>query len=182
MTALDIIFLLLVGLGLVFGVRRGFVAEVIALATWVAIVLAIRLLHGPLSDALVGPVGTVSGANVLAFALIFLTVFIAGKLIARTATGGLRRASLGTVDRLLGGGFGALKGLLGVVLLYLAFTLVYDTIWGRAAERPDWVRDARTFPLVYASADLVIDFVETRRGVQPGMAGTAEREAGAGGE
>lgn len=168
MTALDILFLLLVGLGLFLGVRRGFAKEILSLATWVAVVIAIRLLHGPVSEALIEPIGTVSGANVAALALIFLIVFVAGKLIAGRVSGGVRRSVLSTLDRLLGGGFGALKGLIGVTLLYIGFTLVYDTIWGRAAERPSWVRDAQVFPIVYASADLVIDFVETRRGVTPG--------------
>ena len=137
MTALDIIFILLVGLGLVLGLMRGFVHEVLSLGIWIAVVAALWLLHAPLSAALGPVIGTVSGAYMLAFALIFLVVLIGGKLIVRQIGGATRRSRLGALDRILGGGFGVLKGLLGVALFYMAFSLVYDTIWGRDAARPD---------------------------------------------
>ena len=82
MTALDVLTLLLVGGGLVLGAMRGFVAEMLALAAWVVGIAALKLLHTPLTGALEGTVGTWAGAAVLAFALIFGIVFIAGKLLA----------------------------------------------------------------------------------------------------
>lgn len=179
MTALDIIVLLIVGLGFVFGLRRGFVAEVLSLAVWVAAIGALRLLHAPVAGALTGAVGTVSGAYVLAFALIFLVVFIVGKLIVRQVSGSVKRSVLGPADRLLGAGFGALKGLVGVTLFYMAFTLGYDTIWGRAAARPLWIANAVTYPLVHASGNTVVDLVEARRGSRTTSAAGEKPEAAA---
>jgi membrane protein required for colicin V production len=49
-------------------------------------------------------------------------------------------------------------------LLYLAANLVYDTIWGAQAERPSWMAQSRTYPLLYASGRAIVDFVEWRRG------------------
>jgi membrane protein required for colicin V production len=167
MTALDIIVLLLVGGGLVMGGLRGFVGEVLSLAAWVVAILALKLLHTPLSEALVAPVGTRAGAAVLAFALVFGIVFIAGKLIARQVGGAAKRSVIGPFDRVLGGLFGALKGLMAATLLYLAANLVYDTFYGRAAPRPDWMAQSRTYPLLYASGRAIVDFVEWRRGAPP---------------
>ena len=82
----------------------------------------------------------------LAFALVFGLVFLAGKLASRRVGRRVRDSVVGPVDRVLGGGFGALKGLIGATLLYLAVNLVYDTIWGRAAERPEWMAESRTYP------------------------------------
>ncbi|WP_166040789.1 CvpA family protein [Sphingosinicella sp. YJ22] len=163
MTALDIIFILLVGLGLVFGLMRGFVHEVLSLGIWIAVVAALWLLHGPVSGALEPVIGTTSGAYMLAFALIFLVVLIGGKLIVRQIGGVTRRSRLGALDRILGGGFGALKGLLGVALFYMAFSLVYDTIWGRDALRPDWVAQAQTYRLVHSASDTIVNLVDARR-------------------
>jgi len=163
MTALDIIFFLLVGLGLVFGLMRGFVHEVLSLGIWILIIVALRLLHGPLSEALEPVIGTVSGAYVLAFALIFLIVLVGGKLIVRRLGGATRKSVIGPLDRILGAGFGALKGLVGVALFYMAFSLVYDTIWGRDDRRPDWVAQARTYPVVHAASNTIVDLVEARR-------------------
>jgi membrane protein required for colicin V production len=168
MTALDIIVLLLVAGGLVRGAMRGFVGEVLSLASWIAAILALKLLHTPVSSALEAPVGTAAGAAVLAFALVFGIVFIAGKLIARRLGGATKRSVIGPIDRVLGAGFGALKGLIGATLLYLGANLVYDTFYGASAQRPDWMADSRTYPLLHASGRAIVDFVEWRRGQPAG--------------
>jgi membrane protein required for colicin V production len=171
LTGLDMITLLLVGGGLVLGFLRGFITEILSLLSWVAAILALKFLHEPLAGALEGPIGTSAGAAVAAFALIFGIVFIAGKLIARSlGTATKKTAVIGPIDRVLGGGFGALKGLIGATLLYLAANLIYDTIYGQAAERPEWIADSRTYPLLHASGRAVVDFIEARRTQQPGSA------------
>jgi membrane protein required for colicin V production len=164
LTALDMLVLLLVGGGLVLGFLRGFITEVLSLLAWVAAIVALKLLHDPVTGALTGVVGTYAGAAVLAFALVFGIVFIGGKLVARQIGGRTKSSVVGPIDRFLGGGFGALKGLIGATLLYLGANLVYDTIYGRTAERPDWMANSRTYPLLHASGRAIVDFVETRRG------------------
>jgi membrane protein required for colicin V production len=163
LTALDMITLLLVGGGLALGFLRGLVTELLSLATWVAAVIALKLFHDPVADALTGRVGTGPGAAVLAFALIFGIVFIAGKLIARQVGGATKKSAVGPIDRVLGGGFGALKGLIFATLLFLAVNLLYDTGYGRTAERPQWMAGSRTYPLLNASGRAIVDFVEARR-------------------
>src|SRR3954464_14081561 len=164
MTALDIIVLVLLLLGLVTGWLKGFVGEVLSLAAWIVAIVFLRLLHSPATNALTGIVGTRSGAAVLAFVLVFGLVFLAGKLVARQVGGGVKRSVIGPVDRVLGAGFGAVKGLVGATLLYLAANLVYDTIYGAEAQRPQWMASSRTYPLLYASGRAIVDFVEWRRG------------------
>ncbi len=164
LTALDMIVLLLVGGGLLLGLMRGFITEILSLGAWVAAIVALKLLHDPATGALTGMVGTRAGAAVLAFALIFGIVFIGGKLVARRIGGRTKSSVIGPIDRVLGGGFGALKGLIGATLLYLAANLVYDTIYGRTAERPEWMAKSRTYPLLHASGRAIVDFVEARRG------------------
>jgi membrane protein required for colicin V production len=164
LTALDVITLLLVGGGIVFGFLRGFVGELLSLLAWVAAIIALKSLHGPATAQLGGVVGTVSGANVLAFVLIFGIVFISVKLLARRIGHATRMSVVGPIDRVLGGGFGALKGLIGATLLYLAANLVYDTLYGRRAERPEWMASSRTYPLLHASGGAIVDFVDARRG------------------
>lgn len=164
MTALDVIVLLLVGWNLVRGAMKGFVGEVLSLAAVIVAIVFLKLLHTPATNALEGAVGTRSGAAVLAFALVFGLVFLAGKLVAHRVGGGVKRSVIGPVDRVLGAGFGTLKGIILATLLYLAANLVYDTIWGAQAERPAWMANSRTYPLLYASGRAIVDFVEWRRG------------------
>jgi membrane protein required for colicin V production len=163
LTGLDMLVLLLVGGGAFLGFMRGFVMEVLSLLSWVAAILALKLLHEPATDLLEGMVGTRAGGAVLAFALVFGVTFIAGKLIARRIGTATKTSAVGPIDRVLGGGFGALKGLILATLLYLAASLVYDTIYGRSAERPEWMSESRTYPLLHATGGAIVEFVERRR-------------------
>ena len=161
LTSLDIIVILLVGAGLVFGFLRGFVSEILSLFAWILAIVALRYFHTPVAEALRGWVG--SGAWLLALALVFGIVFLLGKLASRRLGGHVRKSVVGPIDRILGAGFGALKGLIGATLIYLAFNFVYDMAWGRDAARPEWMADSQTWPLLHASGEAIVDLVETRR-------------------
>ena len=162
MTALDIFVFLLIGGGALFGLLRGFVMETLSLMAWVLAVLAIRLFHAPVSAILNEYVGTTSGAAALAMVLVFGVTFVTGKMIASAVGARTRTSVLGPLDRVLGGGFGAIKGLIGVTLMFMAFTLVHDTIYGGGSARPEWLKSSRTFPLLDASGRAISAFLEER--------------------
>ena len=165
MTALDIfVFLLLIG-GAAIGFVRGFVHEVISLFAWIVAIAMLKLFHTQLWTGLINSVHMGSAAAaVLAFAILFVPSFLAAKLLARSIGGKTRRhAVLGPVDRVLGGGFGALKGLLGATLFFLLANLATDMVYGPQAERPKWMTGSRTYPLLQASGRSIVDWVEARR-------------------
>jgi membrane protein required for colicin V production len=166
-TALDIIVFVAVIAGAAFGVMRGFVAEVLSLFAWFLSIAALRYLYEPVSGALVRPVGTESGAGILAFVLIFGSVFILGKIASRRVGKRVRQSIVGSMDRALGGGFGALKGLLGATLLFMGFTLITDTISFGSNERPRWIAEARSYGLLESSRERIIGFVGSQRGPTP---------------
>ena len=163
MTALDIFVILLLGGAALVGFVRGFVHEVLALAAWVVGIAALKLFHTPLQAKLIEPVGTEAGASVLAFALLFLPAYVGVKLFARAVGSKSRKSILGPVDRLLGGGFGMVKGLAGATLFFLLANLATDMIYGGDADRPEWMTDSRTYSLLNATGRAVVDWVETRR-------------------
>lgn len=163
MTALDIIVLLLAGGLGIGGFRRGFVTESLSLLAWVAGFAAVKLFHAPLSDWLAEPVGTQGGASVLAAALLFGVIFTAGKLIASRIGGATKSSVLGAFDRVLGFGFGAFKGVLAASLGFLLVSLGYDTIYGSTAERPEWMTESRTYPLLNATARALVEFAGERQ-------------------
>ena len=167
MTALDIFVLFLIGGGALVGFMRGFVHEVLSLAAWIAGIVVLKAFHTPVTTALGHSVGTSTGAAALAFALLFLPTFFLVKWAARRAGGATKRSVLGPIDRLLGGGFGMLKGLIGATLFFLLANLATDLVWGPQALRPEWLRVSRTYPLLNASGRAIVDWVETRR--HPGV-------------
>ena len=163
MTALDIITLILMGgMGLL-GFQRGFVTEALSLAAWVVALFAVKLLHGPVTEALSGTVGTWGGAAVLAFSLIFGITFFAGKMVARAIGAQTKKSAIGSIDHVLGLGFGMTKGLIGATLLFTLATLLTAMIYGGKAKRPDWMTQSRTYPLLDATSRALVDFVEERR-------------------
>lgn len=163
MTALDVFVILLLGGAALIGFVRGFTHEVLALLAWVAGIAALKLFHTPVQERLVESVGTGPGASAVAFALLFLPAYVGMKMFARTVGGKARRSMLGPIDRLLGGGFGMLKGLIGATLFFLLANLATDMVYGPRADRPEWMTDSRTYPLLNATGRAVVDWVETRR-------------------
>ncbi len=163
MSALDIFVILLLGGGALIGFVRGFVHEALSLLAWIVAIAMLKLFHTQLWEGLRGSVGTEAGAAVLAFALLFLPSFLLVKFLARSLGGKTRRSVLGPVDRVLGGGFGLLKGLIGATLFFLLANLATDMVYGPEAERPAWMTESRTFSLLNASGRAIVDWVEARR-------------------
>ena len=174
LTLLDIIVLLFLGGGALLGLMRGFVYEVLSLFAWAAVVIALKLFYAPATLVLAHYLSTRAGAGLLAFALVGAVVFFAGRLIAARIAQRTRTSILGPVDRALGLGFGAVKGLIGATLLFMLGNLVYDIGFGGGAPRPDWVRDARSYPLLRASERAIDDFVARRRAGSPDAGNAAD--------
>ncbi|MCP1468616.1 membrane protein required for colicin V production [Sphingobium sp. OAS761] len=177
MNAIDILVLLAIGGCAVLGLMRGFVLETLSLMAWVLAIFAVRLFHASATDLLSAFVGTPGGAAVLALILVFGATFGAGKMLAHAIGRRTRQSVLGPVDRVLGAGFGAVKGLIGATILFLAFSLVYDTLYGAGARRPDWLSDARTYPLLNASGQAISDFLARQRAKAPAAADASGPEA-----
>jgi len=59
-----------------------------------------------------------------------------------------------------------LKGLIGATLFFLLANLATDMVYGTRADRPEWMTDSRTYPLLNATGRAVVDWVQTRRHVE----------------
>jgi membrane protein required for colicin V production len=163
MTAMDITVLLLMGGNGILGFMRGFVQEALSMVGLAIAITAVRLFHAPVAEILTGVVGTEGGAAILALALVFGVTWFTGRMVARRVGAGMKKSILGPVDRVLGFGFGALKGLLIATVAFVAFAMVYDTFFGAEARRPDWMRHSRTYPLLNASGHAMSEWLAERR-------------------
>ncbi|KPL67614.1 colicin V production protein [Erythrobacter sp. SG61-1L] len=161
MTGFDIIVLIIIAVAAIGGFMRGFVQEVLSLASWILALLAIHYLHTQLTVQLLRYVGTQSGAAVLAFTLLLLVPYAAMKLIAGRMGEASRNSLLGPVDRVLGFGFGVVKGGIMVVLAFSVLVLGYDSVWG-IQGRPDWITQARSYSAVNAGADALVQMIDSR--------------------
>lgn len=162
MTGFDIIVMVIVGVAAIGGFARGFVQEVLSLTAWVLAIVAIRFLHTDFTAALNDYIGSPSGAAVLAFALLLLIPYGIVKLIAGRVGKASRNSVIGPIDRVLGFGFGAVKGVIVVVIAFSLVVLGYDTVWGPDG-RPAWIRDARSYAFVNAGSEALVQLIEMRR-------------------
>ena len=162
MTGLDIVVLLIVGLGAITGFMRGFVEETLALCAWICAIFAIRYLHTPLTTAIAPYLDFNNGAPVLAFALLLLVPYAVVKLIANQFAKASRASALGPFDRLLGFGFGTVKGVVITVFAFSVLVLGYDTVWG-IGGRPDWVTQARSYTFINSASQSLVEMIAERR-------------------
>ena len=162
MTGFDFLVLLVVGVAAIGGFMRGFLQEVLSLAAWILAAFAIRFLHTPLTLQMQEYIGSSVTTTVLAFTFLLLIPYAAMKVIATNVGRASRNSFLGPIDRVLGFGFGALKGLLIVVIAFSVLVLGYDSVWDYRG-RPVWMTTARSYELVDGASRSLVEVLAQRR-------------------
>ncbi|MEL7197136.1 MAG: CvpA family protein [Pseudomonadota bacterium] len=162
MAGFDALVLIIVGVAAIGGFLRGLVQEVLSLAAWVLAAFSIYYLHTPLTEQLNELYNAQPATSILAFALLLLIPYAAMKVIANNAGEASRNSILGPIDRVLGFGFGAVKGALIVVFAFSVLVLGFDTIWGTQG-RPTWITEARTYKAADAFSRQLVGLIDQRR-------------------
>ncbi len=155
MNAGDLIVIAIILVSGLIALWRGLIREVLSLAGWVGAGLvtlwAFSIVRPHARDLIANPLLADLAAGVALF-VISLVVFS----VISTAIGNLvRNSSLNAIDRTLGFVFGLARGLVAIALVYLALAL---WVWAKPTDRPEWVVQARTLPLIEATADLLRSF------------------------
>lgn len=163
MTGFDIAIFVVVAATAISGFMRGLVQEIMTLAAWVFALAAIHYFHTPLSARLIPFTGEGMGAApVLAFVLLLMVPYVIIKMLSKRMGDLSRESLLAPIDRMLGFGFGTLKGLIVVVLGFSIMVMAYDTVWG-IGGRPVWITQARTYPFVNAASESLVKMIGERR-------------------
>ena len=135
MTIFDYVVIGIVGLSLLFGLWRGVVSEIVALAAWfIGIYAAVE--HGALAGEMVfSGVADPSMRALAGCVLIFVGVLVAMSLVRWAVRNMVKALGLSVSDRLLGMVFGLVRGAL--------ITMVLVGLGGMtAAPTQAWWRDA----------------------------------------
>ncbi|HLK23429.1 MAG TPA: CvpA family protein [Caulobacteraceae bacterium] len=152
MTPFDLIALLILGVSTLVGFIRGALREVATVVSFVAAV-AVALI----ALRYTAPIArTVVHAQWAATAAALVVVFLASYIVIRVLTAGMMRGlhnirALGVLDRIVGAGFGLLRGLVVLGLFFLGFNLALP-----ATGAPPWIAEARLYPLARTSADALV--------------------------
>ena len=138
------------------GTLRGFVKEVFSLAVWTAAFLVAFQYSGDLAMQLDDHIDLPSGRAFLAFSGLFIAVLILGGLLTFLIGKLVENTGLNGTDRLLGGVFGGLRG----VVLILALMLVAGLT---PIPKDQWWKQSRSvqalMPLAEWSAQFLPYFI-----------------------
>lgn len=120
MTWLDYAVLIVLAASILWGVWRGFVHEVVSVASWVLAFLAANLFAGPIGEALPKSMLTPEARVLVSFVVVFIVTLIVCTVVGNLLSKMVKVAGLGPLDRTLGGVFGLARAL----VILLAFSLV----------------------------------------------------------
>lgn len=149
----------IIGLMAIGGVIRGFTHEAVTLAGWILAIVAVRMFHEQATDWLLPRAGGEASAATIAFIGLFFGTALVARLVAGIAGGLARRSMIGPMDRLLGLGFGALKGLILSAALFV-MTQFATGLFDADREPPDWLRDSRSAPVLSLAANVMVTWVQ----------------------
>ncbi|MGD8346826.1 MAG: CvpA family protein [Lysobacterales bacterium] len=161
----DYAIIALIGLSVLVGVFRGFIKEVFSLFVWAAAFLVAYHFSGDVAQLMEQAVTLPSARLAMGFAGLFIAVLLVGGLINYLLGKLVQSTGLSGTDRLLGGVFGAARGLALVVVLLLVsgFTPIPADPWWKESATIE-----RLMPLVEWSADLLPDNVAEYLDFEPG--------------
>lgn len=139
----DWIILAIIGISSLLSLRRGFVREAVSLASWVIAFVVARVFAPSLSQVLQDYIQTTPSIRMLAsFAILFVITLFVGALVGMLISALVSATGLSATDRVLGIGFGVVRGALVVVVIVALLGMtpaVQDPWWRESSLIPHFV-------------------------------------------
>lgn len=135
MTSFDYAVLIILGLSILLSMMRGFVREILALASWVVAFFVAKAYVFELAPLLPEAIPNPSLRYLAAFLILFLATLLVCSLLAIALSQVFKRIGLSWLDRMLGAFFGLARGILIVVIFVLLAgltSLPQDMRWRNA--------------------------------------------------
>ena len=139
MTAFDYAVLAVIAVSALLGLWRGVVSEILALMAWVVAFLAARAVAADVANWLADQIAEPALRLAAAYALVVVAVLLAFALLRLLLRLLLKAVGLGFLDRLLGGAFGAVRGVLVVLVAVLVAGMT-------PLPKMEWWREATLSP------------------------------------
>ena len=152
MTWPDYAILALIIISMLVGALRGFIKEVFSLLVWALAFFVAYQYSGDLAQLMENQVTLPSARTAMAFTGLFVTVLLIGGLLIYLLGRLVESTGISGTDRLLGGVFGAARGLAIIVLVLMVagFTPIPADPWWKHAALID-----RFMPLVSWAAGVL---------------------------
>ncbi len=149
--AADLIVIAILLVSALLAFSRGFVRELLSVVVWMGAIFATLYGFSYVKPYTRQWISIDWLADAAGGAAIFIATLITLTLISNMLTSQVRDSALGAVDRSLGFLFGLFRGVIIVCLAYLLIAWILPK-----EEQPEWLRSARTIPLVEEGAGLLL--------------------------
>ncbi len=146
---LDIVFIVIFGVSILLGIIKGLVRELFSLAFFIIAVILAFLFYGDLGQVFFKSVQNQDIANFSAFVSIFVVILIIGSIITYAIKKLFVIGPLKSIDRILGGCFGMLRGFLlaGILVFLLIVFPVHDRL----------IQDSGLCPFIMSTFDIFLE-------------------------
>lgn len=160
----DYAILAVIAVSVLVGALRGFIKEVFSLVVWSAAFLVAYYFAGDVADLMEDAVTLPSARTAMGFAGLFIAVLLLGGLANYLLSRLVEKTGLSGTDRLLGGVFGAARGLVLIiaVLLVAGFTPIPADPWWKESRTIQ-----RMMPLVNWTAAFLPESVSEHLDFEP---------------
>ncbi|BBP03650.1 colicin V biosynthesis protein [Sulfuriferula plumbiphila] len=136
MTGFDFVVIGVVALSVLLGLMRGAVKEILSLAAWVLAFVAAKTFAATAAGVMPDFISNAALRYLAGFILVFIVVMALAMLLSLLLSESLKALGLGMVDRMLGGVFGFLRGMVIVTMLVLLAGLTQlpkTEVWRQAS-------------------------------------------------
>lgn len=151
LTEVDWVILVVLALSTLLSLWRGFTAEAISLAGWVAAFLVANMFVGQMASLLGDLIVNVTGRYVVAYALLFVATLVTATLVRKLSGQMIRASGLTVLDRLLGTVFGFARG---IIIILVAVYLLNQLA---PPQNLEWLESSQLMPYV----DMLASWVRT---------------------
>lgn len=119
MSVVDVVIIFIIVLSALFGLFRGFMQESISLAKWIIATWIAATFAPKLAPMLPAAIEAEAVRQAISFASLFIVVFILGTVVAHLVSRILAKTGLTSLDRVLGLGFGILRGAVIIIIFVI---------------------------------------------------------------
>lgn len=150
MTVLDGVVLVVVLLSAMLAMVRGFVREVLSVASWAIAAAAAFYFYKPLLPYVAPYISNKNIAIVASAAGVFFVTLVIASYIAMKISDFVVDSRIGLLDRTLGFVFGLARGVLIVVIAFAFLS------WILSDHQPSWVANAQSAPILKRLGDRLV--------------------------
>jgi membrane protein required for colicin V production len=154
LTVFDMAVLFVVGISALLALARGLVRESLSIVGWVLAGLIAFMMFPQLRGMVGEYITNIWIGDAVTLIIVFVAPLVCLKIVAMVIADTMPRGMFGSIDRVLGAGYGFLRGAFVVSLAYLGLDMVNEP-----ENHPVWIQEAQLLPYVRDGAELLAGWV-----------------------